>query len=121
MKVKSLYPTIVSENIEKALDFYKGLGFTVKHTVTTKANTHVYVLSCDDAEFELMEKVEQLNITPGLYGIRMNVDSIDEALNELKEKGYEIVAGPIETPSGKNLLIKDGDGNNITLIQHIKK
>ncbi len=123
MQVKSLYPIIASENTTETIEFYKNLGFAIKHDAVTKMGSHVYVLSSGDLEIEVMEAVSggPVTIPAGLYGFRMNVDDIDAAAEELKQKGATIVAGPIVTTLGKNLMLKDNQGINITLIQHIKK
>jgi len=125
MKVKSLYPIIAADNPQETIEFYKNLGFEIKHDATTKMGTHIYVLSCDDLEIEVMETISEgkgpVTIPAGLYGFRMNVDDIEAATEELKQKGATIIAGPIETESGINLLLKDNQGINITLIKHIKK
>jgi len=123
MKVKSLYPTIVSENPEKIMEFYKTLGFEKKHDLTTQVGGHVYVVANGDLEIEIMEAVDNgpISLPTGIYGLRMNVDDMDVAIETLKQNGGTIMAGPFETPISKNLMAKDVDGNNITLIQHIKK
>jgi len=121
MKVKSLYPIIASENPAETIEFYKKLGFEIKHDAVTKMGSHVYVLNCGDLEIEVMETVSNgpVTINAGLYGFRMNVNDIEAAAEELKQEGATIIAGPIETANGKNLLIKDSQGINITLIEHI--
>jgi len=121
MKVKSLYPIVASEKPEETIEFYKNLGFEIKHDAITKMGSHVYVLNCGDLEIEVMQAVSggPVTIPAGLYGFRMNVDDIDAAAEELKQKGATIVAGPIETNVGKNLILKDNQGINITLVQHI--
>jgi len=123
MNVKSLYPIIVTDNPEETISFYEGLGFSRKHNMAAPAGPHVYVLNNGDMEIEIIENPKNgpMNFTPGLYGFRMNVNDIDEAFNELKEKGCTIVTPPIETAVGKNMMIRDDQGINITLIQHIKK
>lgn len=123
MKVKSMYPSIVSENPEKTMEFYETLGFTKKHDLTTTVGSHVYVIANEDLEMEIMEAVKNgpIPIPVGIYGLRMNVDDIDAAIETIKQNGGTIIAGPFETPTSKNLMVKDVDGNNITLMQHIKK
>jgi len=123
VKVKSMYPIIVTENPEKTLEFYEALGFTKKHDLPTKPGTHVYVVANGDMEMEIMESIDNgpASMPAGLYSLRMNVDDLDAAAELVKQKGGTIVAGPFETFVGKNLMIKDADGNDIIFIQHIKK
>jgi len=122
MKVKSLYPIIATKDFEKTQKYYELLGFTVKHDAVTKNGSHVFVMANEaDLEVEIMQAgvVGPLTINEGLYGFRMNVKDIDQAKEELEKEGYTIVAGPIETNVGKNLFVKDVNGINITLVQHI--
>jgi len=81
--------------------------------------SHVYVLNNGDMQIEIMEHVANwsLDMPVGMYGIRMNVSDIDEAFKELQEKGCTIVMPPFESaPGNKNMLIRDPDGINITLM-----
>jgi len=120
MKVKSMYPVVVSDNPEKTMEFYATLGFTKKHDLTTNMGSKVYILANEDFEIELMEAVDNgtYHYPVGLYGFRMNVDDIDVAVETFKHNGGTIIAGPIEAATSKLLIVKDVDGNNITLMQH---
>jgi len=123
MKIKSLYPTIVTENPEKTMEYYATLGFTKKHDLVTKMGSHIYVIANNDLQIEIMEAVKDgpFPIPLGFSGFRMNVDDINDAIEATKKNGGTIIAGPIETPVSINLITKDVDGNNITFMQHIKK
>jgi len=123
MKVKSMYPVIVSDNPEKTMAFYATLGFEKKHDLTTNMGSRVYILANEELEIELMESVyDGPYIYPaGLYGFRMNVDDIDVAVEAFKQNGGTILAGPIDAATSKLLIVKDVDGNNITIMQHINK
>jgi len=122
VKVNSMYPIIVSENPEKTMEFYATLGFTKKHDLKTKMGSSVYIIANDDLEIELMEAVHEgpYQYPAGLYGFRMNVDDIDVAVETFKQNGGTILAGPIDAATSKLLIVKDVDGNNLTIMQHIK-
>ncbi len=122
MKVKSMYPVIVSENPEKTMEFYETLGFTKKHDLTTNMGSRVYIIANGDLEIELMEAVKDgpYKYPAGLYGFRMNVDDINVAVETFKQNGGTILAGPIDAATSKLLIVQDVDGINITLMQHIK-
>jgi len=121
MKVKSMLPVIVSDNPEKTMAFYATLGFEMKHDLTTNMGSHVYIIANEDMEIELMESVNDgpYLYPAGIYGFRMNVDDIDVAVETFKQNGGTILAGPIDAATSKILIVKDTDGNNITLMQHI--
>jgi len=121
MKVKSLYPTIISDNPEETIKFYEKLGFEKKHDALTNMGSHVYVLNNEDLEIEIVEYIKDYKIplTPGLHSLRMNVSDIEEAYKEFQASGVKIIKPPFETSVGKNLFVKDDQGINITLVEHI--
>jgi len=49
------------------------------------------------------------------------VESLDEKINFIKEKGIKIITGPIEpNPSIKYFIIKDPDGVKIQFAQQLQ-
>ncbi len=123
MKISSLHPIIISDNTEKLIEFYASLGFTKKHSSITDMGGPVYIIANDGIEIEIMEtpKNPHFPMPPGLYGLRLNVDDIDAAVEGIKQKGGTILAGPLETPSTIVYAVKDADGNFLTIMKHIKK
>jgi len=122
MKVKSLYPIIISENPKETISFYGNLGFGIKHDFVAENGHHVYVINNDDMEIEIIEGGGENPMFPkGLLGFRMNVSDIDEAYKELKENGNEIVMTPVESEMAKGMIVHDDQGIHITIMQHIKK
>jgi len=125
MKTRSLYPIIVTAKVDETIKFYSEVfDYSVKHDGVTKTGGRVIVLANpDDLEIELIEQMEggPISLPEGLYGFRINVANMDDAISELNEKGAQIIAGPFETANGRNLMIKDSNGINITLIEHNRK
>jgi len=130
MKTKSLYPILVSEDIEATIKFYSTFfDYTVKHDhkPTVAADAHVMVLSNPNGdEIELIEKTAGsppsiLAAAPGILGLRINVDDIEEAKKEAEKNGCKFVSPIFDTDVGRNLLIEDNGGVHITLVQHIAK
>jgi len=124
MKTTSMYPTIVTGKIDDTIDFYCNvMDYSVKHRLNPPHGGQIVVLENPKGfQIELIEMAEGAPITAneGLYGIRINVDSIDEAKDELIGKGCQILGGPFDTPTSKNMMISDPNGINITLIEHKK-
>jgi len=124
MKIKSLYPVIVVDNMENAVKFYtEVLGFSVKHQATRKDNGKVVVIANEQGlQIELMDKFNggPVEVPHGLYGFRMNIDNAEEALKELDEKGVKVITS-LDTGLGKNIILRDADNVGITLMEHIKK
>ncbi|MCQ1535386.1 VOC family protein [Methanosarcina sp. KYL-1] len=48
------------------------------------------------------------------------VDSIDEFKAFLEEKGAEIIRGPTEVPTGRNMTVKHPDGSILEYVEHSK-
>jgi len=123
MKISSLHPIIVTDNAEKTMEFYASLGFTTKHSTTMAADSPVYIIANDDVELEIMQSPKNFShpIPVGLYGLRFNVDDLDAAVEAIKQNGGTVVGGPFDTEWTSVYSVKDADGNNITIMKHIKK
>jgi len=125
MKVTSVHPIIVSDNPEKAMEFYAALGFTtIKHATKTIGFDDVYVIANGAIEMEIMKAPKTSLGGPlpaGLYGIKMNVDDLDAAVETLKQNGGTIYGGPFENKWTKVYLAADADGINIVIVKHTKK
>jgi predicted enzyme related to lactoylglutathione lyase len=48
------------------------------------------------------------------------VDSLDEFKVYLGEKGAEIIRGPNEVPTGRNMTVRHSDGSVIEYVEHSK-
>jgi len=123
MKISSMHPIIVTENAEKTIKFYEGLGFTTKHTTVMSADSPLYVIANGDVELEIMQapKDKPVPMQAGLHGIRFNVDDLEAAVEEVKKSGGTVLGGPFDTEWTSVYAVLDADGNNITLLKHIKK
>jgi len=122
MKISSLHPIIVTDNAEKTMEFYASLGFAQKHATTMAADSPLYIIACGDVELEIMQrpKNEPVPMQPGFFGIRMNVDDPEAALEAIKQNGGTVVGGPFDTEWTTAYAVKDVDGNNITILKHKK-
>ncbi len=123
MKVSSIHPILISDNVEKLREFYASIGFATKHTSITDFGTPVHIVATDTADIELMEspKNPHFPMPTGLYGLRINVDDLEAAVEAIRQNGGEILTGLLETPYAKVYAAKDADGNYLTIMQHNKK
>jgi len=123
MKISSVHPIILTKDAKKTIEFYEGLGFTTKHTTVMSADSPLYVIANGDIELEIMQAPENepVPMTPGLHGLRFNVDDLEAAVEEVKQSGGTVLGGPFDTEWTSVYAVKDADGNNITLLKHIKK
>jgi len=123
MEISSLHPILISDNTEKILEFYASLGFVKKHTSITDFGSPVYIIANGDAEIEIMESPKNAHfpMPNGFYGLRINVDDLDAAVEAIKQTGGTILAGPLETPYSQVFAVQDSDGNYLTIMKHIRK
>lgn len=113
---------LVTAEPERALRFYtEVLGFRVRSRDTVPGGLQLAYLDLGGTTVELLTYTE----TPpepaaaGLHlGYRMmalEVEDMDKALAQLRERGVEPVWGPISRPSYARAEIRDPDGNHIEL------
>jgi len=123
MNISSMHPIIITDDAEKTMAFYASLGFTTKHSSEMAAGSPVYVIAAGDVELEIMQTPKDMPVPmpAGLYGIRINVDDMDAALEAVKKSGGTIVGGPFDTEWTSVYAVKDADGNNVSIMKHIKK
>jgi len=123
MKISSVHPIIVTDNAEKTMKFYAALGFTTKHETIMAADSPLYIIANGDVELEIMQapKKELVAMQTGFHGIRFNVDDLDAAVEAVKQSGGTVLGGPFDTEWTSVYAVKDADGNNLTLLKHIKK
>jgi len=123
MKISSLHPVIISENAEKLVEFYSTLGFTTKHLTVNAMGNPTYVIAHGDVELEIMQLPTDAPypMPAGLHTLRINVDDLDAAVESIKENGGTVVGGPFPTEWTEVIVCQDADGNNLSLMKHIKK
>lgn len=127
MNTKQFYSIIIAKDYEKTVEFYNMLGFTKKHENMRPFSKMCIMENEAKALIEIMEKTDEKAVDgvnmeiPGLMGIRTNVKDLDEAIKEFEDSGTTIVAGPMEMSVGRGMIVKDPNGVQITVIQHISK
>lgn len=127
MKTKNFYSIIVAKDYEKTIEFYETLGFSKKHEVSRPFGKVCVIENEAGALLEIMQQTsedtpKELQMKePGFVGMRTNVDDIEAAIEEFKAIGATIITGPIEMSVGRGAIIRDPNGVQITVIQHIKK
>ncbi|MEV7684419.1 VOC family protein [Streptomyces bungoensis] len=96
---------ICVDDIETAIPFYEGLAGRraqrfERGGVQVAAVGSFLLMSGPEAELEVLRRV----------AATIAVEDVDEAHRVLTEQGARIVAGPVETPAGRNLLAVHPDG-----------
>lgn len=118
--MKFLWTTIHVKNMEESLKFYEEVvGLKLANRFNAGPGMEISFLGEDDTKLELIcsEKFQSFN--PG-NGVSMGfkVESLDEALHMVNEKGYEVVTGPVNpNPHLGYFIFLDPNGYKIQLAE----
>lgn len=119
MFTKAFYTAITTHELEKTLSFYVAtLGFRVTHRVKGEEGEMLVLENDEGAKLDI---IETQDAPAGFHALRTNVEDLDEAMDEIKAQGWEIVAEPVDVTSGRVLLVRDPNGILLSITQHIRK
>ncbi|MBM7091810.1 VOC family protein [Streptomyces sp. NPDC012461] len=105
MEIMGATLRVCVEDIETAIPFYERLagGPALRFE---RGGVHVAAVGCfllmsgPAAELEVLRKV----------AATIAVKDVEEALRVLTDMGADIIAGPVPTPVGRNLIVRHPDG-----------
>jgi uncharacterized glyoxalase superfamily protein PhnB len=127
MKIKSLTPELLVENVQVTIEFYeKILGFKIKLSVPQEKPFFVVMIK-DDIEIMLYarqnfeDEIDELKFlkTGGTFMIYFKVLDIEEFYKTIKEKA-EIIQKLHDTEYGsKEFIIKDNNGYFLGFFQDV--
>jgi predicted enzyme related to lactoylglutathione lyase len=106
---------IRSDDLERAAEFYSAIGLQlVKHS-HPPCGVH-YSTTNSPCVFEICQREEgQSPTTSVFFGI--NVESIDNALRLVPDKGGRIKAAAKDSDWGRMATVSDPDGHSLMLIE----
>ncbi|MDO4978518.1 MAG: VOC family protein [Eubacteriales bacterium] len=117
MKIKVQYSTMIVNNLEESVHFYRDvLGFTEGYHVDLPNGARITIMNSEDGAS--VELIEGKMFETGLYSIGTDVDDLDETLKHLKENGYEPITPIVPTTVGRQTFVLDPNGVRICLIEH---
>lgn len=120
MSAHMQYTTMIVEDMDKSLEFYKSaFGFTVDSEFNPQPETRIVIIK--DTEGRMLELIQNAKFETGLYSIGMDVENLEETVRELENKGYVITGPMVPTLVGRMTFTKDPNGVNIALIEHNMK
>ena len=120
MTIKVQYSTMIVNNLEESVSFYRDvLGFSEGYHVDLPNGAAITIMNSKDGAS--VELIEGKMFTTGLYSIGTDVDNLDEALAQLKAKGCEPISPVVPTTVGKQVFIQDPNGVRICLIEHTEE
>jgi len=105
---------IRSKNIEKSLEFYKAIGLSFIKEKHGSGPEH-YSSTINNLVFEIYPIIDN---NKGNNNIRIgfNISSLDDVVNLLSKKGFEIVSEAKNSCWGRRAVMKDYDNYTVELI-----
>lgn len=117
MKVTIEYSTMIVRNMEKSVAFYRDvLGFEVVSVHELGPAGKITLMRGQGGA--MVELIESTNYEIGLYSVGMDVDSLDDALEQVRSKGAKVTMEPMKTTVGSMAFVEDPNGVRIALIEH---
>ena len=123
--MRTLSPGLRVADLDASLAFYEALGFEVVGTVPETALGRLTMLKLPDDEFVAIELVssnagrQDVDLGNGMSHLAVQVDSMDEAVNALREHHVDVAEPryPDGTAEFLTVTVKDPDGRDIELVQ----
>ena len=120
--MKFCWVTINVKDMEKSMEFYKEvLGLPINRRFNTGTGVEIAFLGDEFTKVELIynEKCKEIAFGQDI-SIGFEVESLDDMVADLKNKGITIHSGPYQpNPKMKFLFIQDPDGLKIQLVQNL--
>ena len=115
---------IFVKDIDKSIDFYKRLGFTLD--TEEKPSIRLAILSAGNCLIELVEKKDEPTRPAGVIDhVAVTVDDIDAAIVNANANGIEIDAGQVNTMGIlggiKNVFFEGPDGERLEFFEYLNK
>ncbi|MBT4498681.1 MAG: hypothetical protein HOC74_13220 [Gemmatimonadetes bacterium] len=96
---------IITDDIEEAVQFYtQKLGLTVVERFENEDDEDYVFLDAGGILLELMPQ-KSMEQEPGFHHISFAVDSVEDSVQELKEKGVTITKEPFDVGGGTGITL----------------
>ncbi len=119
VKIQVQYSTMIVKSMEESVAFYRDvLGFRVDSRYELGPAGRITLMQGEGGA--MVELIENDAYEVGLYSVGMDVNDLNKALVQIKEKGAKILMEPVQTKVGSMAFIEDPNGVRIALIQHDK-
>lgn len=119
--MKFCWSTLIVKDLEKSIQFYQEVvGLTINKRFLAGPHTEIAFLGDGETKIELICNEENKETHVGAdISWGFEVDSLDIALTLVKEKGYEILSGPIQpNPHIKFFYVLDPNGMKIQFVEN---
>lgn len=118
--MKLTFATIHVTDLERSVKFYQEvMGLTVQQRFAAGPNLEIAFLADGQAAVELVcdSAITEVQFSENLT-LGFATDSLDQAMEDVKAKGVEITAGPIQpNPQTRFFFINDPDGAVLQIVE----
>lgn len=119
--MKNLWTTIHVKNMDDSVKFYTEiLDLTVDKRYSPAEGVEIAFLGSGETKFELISTPQSDGVTfTNHVSTGFSVESVDAYIKHLREKGIEIIEGPLApNPYVKFFYILDPNGYRIQLVEN---
>ena len=120
--MKFAHATITVKNMEESLKFYQEIvGLNIAHRISTGQGPEIAFLGEGETKVELIYYGDkEVNIGEDI-ALGFQVESLDEKMNFIQEKGIDIHSGPLSPNSSvKFFYVQDPNGLKIQFVENVK-
>ena len=118
--MKFCWSTLTVKNMEESLKFYQEIvGLTIDRRFQAGPGMEIAFLGSGETKVELIHDSNDTEINMGeSISLGFQVNSVDEMMAFVIEKGFEIHSGPFEpNPNVKYFFILDPNGLKIQFVE----
>lgn len=118
--MRFIFATIHVKNLEESIEFYETvIGLKLMRRFPGGPETEIAFLADGPAELELIcSRKEELSGYGAYPSLGFQVEDLDQAMEDMKMRGIEIVSGPIQpNPRTRFFFIQDPNGVRLEIIE----
>ncbi|MBS4539500.1 VOC family protein [Clostridium sp. D2Q-11] len=119
--MKFCWSTLKVNNMNESLEFYQEIiGLTIDRNFKAGPGMEIAFLGNGETKVELIydENDKEINVGEDI-SLGFEVDSVDDMIRYVKEKGIEIHSGPFQpNPYTRFFYVKDPNGLKIQFIEN---
>lgn len=122
--MKFLWTTILAKDMEETLKFYQEIvGLKPDRRFNAGPGTEICFLGEDDTKLEVIHNEKIQNIDAGnAVTLGFKVESLDEMLRFVKEKGIAVKTGPVQpNPQIRYFIVQDPNGVKVQFAEQINR
>ncbi len=122
--MKFLWTTILVNNMDESLKFYEEItGLKLVDRFQAGPGMEISFLGEGETKIELICNENLIKLHAGnRVTLGFKVDSLDEMINIVKDKGINIITGPVQpNPTIKYFIIQDPNGVKIQFAEQMNR